>query len=100
MFNRLLDFAVKEDIDLAEDFDTKFSVKGKDRKAIKNFFTPELRQFIKENDKYHIESTESTILVFRYFRVMSISEIEELLNFGEHLTDHFQKCVVMPKETP
>tara|TARA_B110000902_G_scaffold161504_1_gene184791 strand:- start:15116 stop:17275 length:2160 start_codon:yes stop_codon:yes gene_type:complete len=100
LFNRLLDFAVKEDIDLAEDFDTKFSVKGKDRKAIKNFFTPELRQFIKENDKYHIESTESTILVFRYFRVMSISEIEELLSFGEQLTDHFQKCVVMPKETP
>lgn len=100
LFNRLLDFAVKEDIDLAEDFDTKFSVKGKDRRAIKNFFTPELRQFIKENDKYHIESTESTILVFRYFRVMSTSEIAELLNFGEQLTDHFQKCVVMPKETP
>ena len=100
LFNRLLDFAVKEDIDLAEDFDTKFSVKGKDRKAIQNFFTPELRQFIKKKDKYHIESTESTILVFRYFRVMSISEIEELLSFGKQLTDHFQNCVVTPKETP
>ena len=90
----------KEDIDLAEDFDTKFSVKGRDKTAIKNFFTPELRQFIKENDKYHIESTDSAILVFRYFRVMSISEIQELLKFGEQLTGYFQKCVVTPKNTP
>jgi carbonic anhydrase len=100
LFNRLLDYAVKEDIDLAEDFDTKFSVKGRDKTAIKNFFTPELRQFIKENDKYHIESTDSAILVFRYFRVMSISEIQELLKFCEQLTGYFQKCVVTPKNTP
>ena len=100
LFNRLLDFAIKEDIDVEEDFDTKFSVKGKDRKAIKRFFTPELRSFIKNNDKYHIESANNVVLIFRYFRVMSISEIEELAAFGEHLSTHFQNCVAIPKETP
>ena len=100
LFNRLLDYAIKEDIDLAEDFDTKFSVKGKDRKAIKRFFTKDLRQFIKSNDKYHIESTNNTVLVFRYFRVMSIAEISDLLKFGEELSDQFQNCLDKPNETP
>lgn len=100
LFNRLLDYAIKEDIDLEEDFDAKFSVKGKDRKAIKQFFTKDLRQFIKTHGKYHVESTNSTILVFRYFRVMSISEIEELLQFGEQLSAQFQKCVEMPIVAP
>jgi hypothetical protein len=100
LFNRLLDFAIKEDIDVAEDFDTRFSVKGQDRKAIKKFFTPELRSFIKDNDKYHIESTNNVILIFRYFRIMSISEIKELNSFGEQLSAHFHNCVEMPKEAP
>lgn len=100
LFNRLLDFAIKEDIDVSEDFDTRFSVKGKDRKAIKKFFTPELRLFIKDNDKYHIESTNNVILIFRYFRIMSISEIKELNYFGEQLSAHFHNCVAIPKEAP
>ena len=100
LFNRLLDFATKEDIDVAKDFDTKFSVKGKDRKAVKKFFTPELRSFIKENDKYHIESTNNVILIFRYFRVMSITEIKELNSFGEQLSSHFQNCAATPKDAP
>ncbi len=70
------------------------------RKAIKKFFTPELRSFIKDNDKYHIESTNNVILIFRYFRIMSISEIKELNSFGEQLSAHFHNCVEMPKEAP
>lgn len=100
LFNRLLDFAIKEDIDLDKEFDTKFSVKGKDKTAIKQFFTKDLRQFIKNNDKYHVESTNNTVLVFRYFRVMSVSEIEELLAFGEQLGLQFQNCLAAPIETP
>ncbi|MEN8732041.1 MAG: SulP family inorganic anion transporter [Bacteroidia bacterium] len=100
LFNRLLDFAIKEDIDLDKEFDTKFSVKGKDKTAIKQFFTKDLRQFIKNNDKYHVESTNNTLLVFRYFRVMSVSEIEELLAFGEQLSLQFQNCLAAPIETP
>ena len=100
LFNRLLDFAIKEDIDLDKEFDTKFSVKGKDKTAIKQFFTKDLRQFIKNNDKYHVESTNNTVLVFRYFRVMSVSEIEELLAFGEQLSLQFQNCLAAPIETP
>ena len=102
LFLRLLDFAVKEDVNFEGDseFDHQFSVKGPNKKAITEFFTPGLRKFITSNDKYHIESCNSEVLVFRYFRVMSTAEIEELITFGDNLRCEFQNCVEMPKETP
>lgn len=98
LFSRLLDFAVKEDINFETDasFDNSFSIKGPNKKKIKEFFTPELRGFIMQNDKYHIESTGNVILVFRYFRLMSTDEIEELINFGENLLEEIQNCLVAP----
>lgn len=92
LLHRLLDYAIKEDVDLEKEFDAKFSVKGKDKKRIKKFFTPELRQFIKDNGIYHVESSASGILIFRYFRVMSSTELGDLVTFGQQLSAQFQKC--------
>jgi len=102
LFERLLDFAIKEDVtfETDNDFGNKFSIKGPDKKSIKRFFTKELRAFLKENDKYHIESSENTVLVFRYFRLMSTTEIEELISFGEKLRCEFQNCLVSPSPNP
>lgn len=100
LFNRLLDFATKEDIDIDQDFSTKFSVKGKDKNKIKHFFNKDLRSFISQNDKYHIESNKNTILVFRYFRVLSVGEVNDLIEFGKDLVDAFYKSLNNPIEAP
>jgi len=100
IFSRLLDLAIKEDISIDEDFNSRFSVKGENKADIKRFFNKGLRSFVNQNDKYHIESNQNVILVFRYFRVMSVSEVEELVNFGEQLTDQFHNCLNNPKDNP
>jgi carbonic anhydrase len=99
LFSRLLDYAIKEDASFGTDteFGNKFSVKGANKKAIQGFFTDELQHFIMANNKYHIESTNNQLLVFRYFRLMSIGEIEELISFGDRLRIEFQRCLAMPK---
>jgi carbonic anhydrase len=98
LFSRLLDYAIKEEISFKSDteFGSKFSVKGPDRKAIQKFFTSELQNFITENNRYHIESANNKLLVFRYFRLMSIGEIEELISFAQQLSTEFQKCLATP----
>lgn len=100
LFERLLDFAIKEDISIEESFSNKFSVKGKNKDEIKRFFSKNLRSFIQENGKYHIESNKNTILIFRYFRVMSIAEVRDLVAFGDQLNHQFQSCLNTPNPTP
>ena len=95
LFSRLLDYAIKEEISFKSDteFGSKFSVKGPNRKAIQTFFTGELQNFITQNNRYHIESANNKLLVFRYFRLMSVGEIEELISFAQQLSMEFQKCL-------
>ncbi len=100
IFSRLLDLAIKEDISIEEDFNSRFSVKGENKADIKRFFNKYLRSFVNQNDKYHIESNQNIILVFRYFRVMSVSEVEELVHFGEQLTEQFHNCLNNPSDSP
>lgn len=100
LFMRLLDYAVKEDVDFEGDkgFAQKFSIKGPDKKAIKRFFNADFKAFLLINDKYHIESRNNELLIFRYFRVMTIGEIEELIRFGEKLTGQFHKSLAKKEE--
>jgi MFS superfamily sulfate permease-like transporter len=100
IFSRLLDLAIKEDISIEEDFNSRFSVKGDNKADIKRFFNKDLRSFVNQNDKYHIESNQNVILIFRYFRVMSITEVEELVRFGEELTKQFHNCLNNPTDKP
>jgi MFS superfamily sulfate permease-like transporter len=95
LFLRLLDYAVKEDVDIEGDkgFRQKFSIKGPDKKAIKQFFNADFKTFLLANDKYHIESRNNELLIFRYFRIMTIGEIEEIVRYGESLTGQFHKLL-------
>jgi len=100
LFSRLLNFAIKEDIDVNEDFDMQFSVKGTNKHRIKKLFTPELQVFLREGRPYHIESKNNVVLIFRYFRVMGIDELHELVTYGEELTVQFHSCTDMPTVLP
>jgi carbonic anhydrase len=102
LFLRLLDYATKEDVSFEgdSDFEHKFSIKGPDKRAIRSFFTTELRDFIKGNERYHIESNNNSLLVFRYFRLLGTDEIAELISFGDKLRGEFQRCLETPKLTP
>ncbi|MBT8326649.1 MAG: hypothetical protein KJP21_02935, partial [Bacteroidia bacterium] len=102
LFNRLLDLAVKEDIDFGEedDFGHEFSIKGENKEEIKLFFNKDMKAFLARNNMYHIESSENEMLVFRYFRVMGINEIQDLVNFGSELVSMIQKQFEIPIEMP
>jgi carbonic anhydrase len=101
-FSRLLDLAIKEDVffDNTDEFGHDVSIKGKDKEGIKALFKKDLQQFIVNNNKYHIESSSNEMLVFRYFRLMSIEEIKELLEFGEQLINQIQKSLAIPAVAP
>ncbi len=100
--SKLLDLAVKEDIsfDQNEEFSQTFTVKGKNKAQIRKFFTPNLQELLKQNDKYHIESADNTVLIFRYFRLMSIDEIIDLGSFGRKLTIEIYKRLENPNTAP
>jgi MFS superfamily sulfate permease-like transporter len=94
-FQRILDLAIREDINFENEstFNTRFSLKGEDRKTIRQLFTKNLILFLKNQANYHVESKDSKILVFRYFRVLSCDEINLMVKFGAELVDQLHEAV-------
>ena len=102
LFSRLLDLAVKEDVffDNATDFGYDVSIKGTNKEAIQSFFNQEMQQFIMSQNNYHIEAADNCLLVFRYYRLMSLEEISSILEYGNQLVDQIYKRLSSPAETP
>lgn len=98
-FHRLLDLAIREDINLDNEkgFNNQFLLKGPNRKAVKELFTKDLRFFLKNQADYHVESYENQILIFRYFRILSCQEINQMIKFGEELVAVLDKAVTSGK---
>jgi MFS superfamily sulfate permease-like transporter len=94
-FHRLLDLAIREDINFDNErgFNQAFSLKGEDREAITELFTKDLRFFLKHQEDYHIESLENQILIFRYFRILSCQEVNQMIQFGGELVRELDKAV-------
>jgi MFS superfamily sulfate permease-like transporter len=94
-FQRLLDFAIREDINFEDEasFNTKFSLRGDDRDQIKELFTSDLKFFLKNHEDYHVESQNNTILIFRYFRILSCREVNQMIKYGQELTNSLTLAV-------
>lgn len=102
LFDRLLDLAVKEDIHLGQDqsFDSSYSLKGSDRDGIAKLFNKDLQVFLKNEESYHVESQNNTLLIFRYFRVLNPQEMNQMLRFAALLTDKLHQALASPTDKP
>ncbi|MFY0643909.1 MAG: SulP family inorganic anion transporter [Bacteroidia bacterium] len=102
LFDRLLDLASKEDINLGvvDSFDTSYSLKGRNKEEIKKTFNKELQIFLKNEERYHIESQNNIILIFRFFRLLNSHEINQMLRFGSLFTEQLHKLTANPADNP
>jgi len=73
-------------IDGHPDFSKRFFLYGTDQKAIETFFTDELVLFFESNTYYHIEATQSGLLIVHKERLASVKEIKALGDFGNRLS--------------
>lgn len=87
LFDRVMEFSGQRDIDfqLFTKFSKKFLLKGEDEVAIRSFFTPELIEFLEQEDIYHIESNREALLLFKYLRPAKVDEVTKMLAFSERL---------------
>ena len=67
------------------DFSRKFVLKGLDESTIRNFFTPKMIAFFESEDIYHLESNGEALFIFKYLRLASPHNIEEMVNYSQRL---------------
>ena len=94
VFEYLLHFAGYKDIDINEhpDFNRRFYLSGKSEEKIRAFFTDELILFFESNKQYHIEATNTGLLILSNERLASVKEIKALAYFGASLQKIIEQC--------
>jgi MFS superfamily sulfate permease-like transporter len=87
VFDRVMAFSGYKDIDfeLFTKFSKQFLLMGEKEEEIRAFFTPDLLQFLEQNNIQHIESNGEALLVFNYLRLARSNEITNMLEFSESL---------------
>lgn len=88
IFDKIAALAGYDDIDF-KDFDrfsSDFKLKGKDEKAVRVFFDDGLIRFLENRNLYRIESTGNALLILGKERLMSESEVKDLINFTKELS--------------
>jgi MFS superfamily sulfate permease-like transporter len=88
LFDKIAALAGYEDIDF-KDFDrfsNDYKLKGQDEKAVRAFFNENLIGFLEKGVPYRIESAGNSILILGKERLMSESEIKELISYTIELS--------------
>ncbi len=87
IFDRVKSLPKYRDIDfkLFRKFSNQFLLKGEDEQAIRNFMTPEIINFLENEEVYHIECNGKMLLVFKSLRFARINELENMIGFSERL---------------
>jgi hypothetical protein len=87
IFEKIYHFTGYKDIDIKHhlDFSTRFYLSGKDEEKIKEFFTDELVLFFESNKYYHIEASQTGLLIIGNERLASVKEMKALTDFGIRL---------------
>jgi hypothetical protein len=101
-FSRFIEFIDKDMSDLPKvmSIDKNLMVRADSEEAIKSLFTEEFQSFLLKEDEYHIECHDNIILIFKYLRTLTCDEIEEIIRFGEKLSNEFQKALNIPTLRP
>jgi hypothetical protein len=94
VFEYLLHFAGYKDIEIKNhpDFNKRFYLSGKNQEKIRAFFTDELILFLESNKQYHIEATNTGLLILSKERLASVNEIKALAYFGAGLQKIIETC--------
>ncbi len=85
-FDRLL--AVHDqDINFEEApaFSKRYHLTGENPSEVKDFFSKSLITLLENEDIYHIESNENSIILFKSLKPAKINEIQKMVSFGEQL---------------
>ncbi|MCF8460545.1 MAG: hypothetical protein K9G46_07460 [Flavobacteriales bacterium] len=82
--DRVAAFAGYDDIDFQnfKKFSKTFRLKGENEPAIRQFFKPDLLQFLEEELPYRLESSGNSILIIGKERQMSEYEVQNLIHFS------------------
>jgi carbonic anhydrase len=67
------------------DFSKKFVLKSLDETHVRNFFTPKMIAFFESEDIYHLESSGEALFIFKYLRLASPRNIEDMVNYSQRL---------------
>ncbi len=78
------------DFKVFTDFSRKFVLKGFDEMTIRNFFTPKMIAFFESEDIYHLESNGEALFIFKYLRLASPRNIEDMVHYSERLLRKLQ----------
>ena len=91
LFEYLYHFAGFHDIDIEShpDFSRRFYLQGKDKSAIKNFFSDDLVLFFESNEYYHIEGNRNGLLIMGRERLSGVKEIKAMADYGIRLKTLF-----------
>ena len=90
VLDRVLAFAGFQDIDFEHftRFSRRFVLKGPDEESIRRMMSPVVLDFFeKEEEVYHLESNGRELVVFKFFRLSSPHEIEQMLGFSRRLLE-------------
>ncbi|MGB0892089.1 MAG: SulP family inorganic anion transporter [Flavobacteriaceae bacterium] len=87
IFEYIYHFAGFKDIAIENhpDFSKRFYLSGKNEIKIKEFFTDELILFFESNKYYHIEASNTGLLIIGRERLAGVKEIKSLADFGVRL---------------
>ena len=66
-------------------FSSRFLLQGRDEKAIRDFFSEDLLQFLENNKSYNMESNGKVLLIFKQFRVATPTDMREMHKFNDGL---------------
>ena len=71
-------------------FTDKLQLSGEDEKALRDFFTADLIQFLEENEIHHIESNGEALIIFNYLHTAKTDEVSTMLSFASNLLKHMK----------
>jgi hypothetical protein len=69
-------------LDKHKDFSKRFRLKGRNQKAVVEFFSDELILFFESNNYYHIESEGNSILIAKKERLARLAEVKSMVDFS------------------
>lgn len=86
--DRVLELAGISDIDFDDHskFSKSFLLQGEDKKELQEFFVDELKEFFLSKEIYHLECNGNSLMLFKYFRLGSFTNVQRMVRFAHEFT--------------